>query len=857
MVATAPLVRTAPPLGTRAGESSARPELRALTSLRFFAALAVVVHHLQGSGLFPSGGHTLGSAGVTFFFVLSGFVLTYGYLGRIRCPRDAASFLHRRFARLWPLHAVTLAVSAWQIHRILGVPFADSSSTLLMNLAMLHAWSGEPGGATSYNGPSWSISDEWFFYAVFPFVGLLLSRFGRGATTRKLAIGGVLVWGSLAVATLAIAAHLPPAEVQRWFYLFPPVRLLDFVVGCLFGAAMLRSSTARSARHATRLEALAIAAFAAALVFSPMLPAWGTKSMYWIPPSIALIWAFSSGRGIMSRVVACSPLRVLGEASYSLYMWHMVIIVQVVRLRPTELAASAPALLGLLLLLASIAISLLSWRLVERPARRLLLGQVRVPSPRTVGRWSRAHLGLVTFVVAYAVVMTWSLRIGPLPAWFDAGGYWMTHGVFQRGDAFSLSAWPNPLRGYLLPLVGYLIGNGSVYLGIPDWVALRFVYGGVFVALPTILVPLFVERAFDVRMGILQRLGLVVLFVAFWRGYALFSLSDLVSLALALGAGIAMLGVIMPGSRAGAVRRSWFVTGLLFAAALNVRPSFQVLLPVAMAIGVVWAVRNRRLLDPLIAPVWLLLAVAIVMAPQVAANRAHDRPLNPLHFETEEGRDLYWLLLDFGFRFPKYMTNVGDPAFEQGGVAASDPYGEALYAELAACCTDPAVGTFTYGTYGRFVLEHPLQVTKVYVQHLFNGLDLWHESPYLDRVLPLSTPFRVANWTVLFAALVIGIRRIACARSRGRWLREHWAGVAYSMGILLTVALSIPGSVETRYYLPLHVVAYVLVVTGIRPRIPTRLSRRHLLWLGLLPLYAAWIWLALDQGNDVASRLYS
>lgn len=88
-----------------------RDRLPSLTGLRFWAALLVVLYHLttQVGTIQPVSAMVMyGRTGVTFFFVLSGFVLAWTYSGR---PIPVLVFFWRRFARLWPLVAVTGVIS--------------------------------------------------------------------------------------------------------------------------------------------------------------------------------------------------------------------------------------------------------------------------------------------------------------------------------------------------------------------------------------------------------------------------------------------------------------------------------------------------------------------------------------------------------------------------------------------------------------------------------------------------------------------------------------------------------------------------------------------------------------------------
>src|SRR5690606_19338591 len=149
-------------------------DIRPLTSLRFLAALWVVVY-LMWPNLAVGGMPALaakGYLGVELFFVLSGFILSHVYLQAFGEKRFGyRGFLWARIARVYPLHLFTLfGVMALGLAATAAGMAIDSGilswKTLLPNLLMVHAWgfAGEAG----WNHPSWSISAEWFAYLTFP-----------------------------------------------------------------------------------------------------------------------------------------------------------------------------------------------------------------------------------------------------------------------------------------------------------------------------------------------------------------------------------------------------------------------------------------------------------------------------------------------------------------------------------------------------------------------------------------------------------------------------------------------------------------------------------------------------------------
>src|ERR1035437_8376884 len=168
-----------------------RRDFPALTGLRFFLALWVILHHLTGPGqkleatalLLPHGLFTLirgGYQAVTTFFVLSGFVLTRSYAATVWTRRNTLRYALGRVARVYPVYLLSLAVVA---PFILADQTPDKPGYLAAHFLLVQAWLGAI--PVNWNTPAWSLSCEMFFDAVFP----LSALFTRRANWRGLAVG--------------------------------------------------------------------------------------------------------------------------------------------------------------------------------------------------------------------------------------------------------------------------------------------------------------------------------------------------------------------------------------------------------------------------------------------------------------------------------------------------------------------------------------------------------------------------------------------------------------------------------------------------------------------------------------------
>ncbi|HEY1689381.1 MAG TPA: acyltransferase [Solirubrobacteraceae bacterium] len=196
-----------------------------LTSLRGIAALAVFACHIWQYRIIGDFGIARrASCGVTFFFMLSGFVLVWASPLHDR----ALSFYRRRIARVYPSHLVTLGIAAIvpvvAVHR--GLVTAAISATLTQ------AWFSYPGYLYGMNGVSWSLSCEAFFYLCLPLALLLL----RGASRRAR-------W-TLALAWWGVAAALLVASALSWLSLpvtdsNPLIQIGVFLLGAVAGLEMM------------------------------------------------------------------------------------------------------------------------------------------------------------------------------------------------------------------------------------------------------------------------------------------------------------------------------------------------------------------------------------------------------------------------------------------------------------------------------------------------------------------------------------------------------------------------------------------------------------------------------------------
>lgn len=228
------------------GAAAPRVWMPSLSGIRWWAAIAVIIHHtlnaFVGTGFikldelstFSSGGYLA----VTLFFILSGFVLTWGW--KEKWAASAAGrrdFYKNRFARIYPLYLLCIPIYYWYVNHVLQnanahvTGKATVAEVLLVHSAIPYR---EYYGAQSL--VTWSLSCEAIFYALLPLILVKLWH----ASMRTIKIVGWLAAAWLVVLPVGVCLLVNSEEIRRGFELNPLFCGAQFLLGVCAGLAFRR-----------------------------------------------------------------------------------------------------------------------------------------------------------------------------------------------------------------------------------------------------------------------------------------------------------------------------------------------------------------------------------------------------------------------------------------------------------------------------------------------------------------------------------------------------------------------------------------------------------------------------------------
>ncbi len=369
--------------------------LHALTALRFFAAATIVLNHSSNVGLIPRGTFKpfLLFQAVSFFFVLSGFILAYVY-PHLETWTARGRFLRARFARVWPAHVTTLALTALIITNPIGYEHHGLWGWLRplgLNIAMLQSWFPFPRDYLAFNAVSWSISTEFGFYLMFP---LLIHRFARSwwwklPLTAALAV--LMIWLGNRPGVLPFARAVPD-QLDRvtavgLVYTSPLCRVFEFTLGMTV-ALLWRHTTARRLGKlaGTLLELAAIALMLANMFVAARFADWaatfprvGAAGQQWLQQGgtvcisfAILVYIMAREEGWISHALSAPLGVILGEISFSVYLMHQMLIKWYV-VHADQFLALSPWLVYAFYWALVLATSYLIWAAVERPLRKAIV----------------------------------------------------------------------------------------------------------------------------------------------------------------------------------------------------------------------------------------------------------------------------------------------------------------------------------------------------------------------------------------------------------------------------------------------------------------------------------------------------
>jgi peptidoglycan/LPS O-acetylase OafA/YrhL len=330
-----------------------------ITFTRFVAAMAIVISHFNKDLFlykirFIADIFLRANVGVSYFFILSGFIMIIAYHRKEKIGyRD---FYRNRVARIYPLYVVGLL-----LYFVTRYDFSFYKTFLY--LSGVQSWI--PGKALILNFPGWSISVEFLFYLLFPWLYNYLYSKGN----KSIWIIAVLIWiGTQVFSNLytnSLSYKGPHTDSHEFIHYFPLWHINEFLIGNLAGLFFVRNR--REKNHDLAIALLFIGILLS-LIFIPLNFHNGLMAVFFVP----VIYLISCNNGVISKVFSLKPLEFLGEISYAIYIIHIPVLYIVRSFLWDYFQVSESNVIFWIYILVLMFVSAVFYQFVEKPMRDYL-----------------------------------------------------------------------------------------------------------------------------------------------------------------------------------------------------------------------------------------------------------------------------------------------------------------------------------------------------------------------------------------------------------------------------------------------------------------------------------------------------
>lgn len=335
-----------------------KKSLTSIQALRFFAAFMVVVHHAVNE-LFPRAEFPqarsihdffyFGAAGVQIFFVISGLVMVYASRSLFQNEGSWKTFLYRRIVRIYPLYFICLLANI--VLRSLWPTVAQEGPAALIGTLLLL-----PIDGFKIIVPAWTLSYEMYFYLVFALVLVLPMRSALVCISAFF----VLCIGAARV------LHLPTGTALTELISNPI--LLDFLAGAWLGWLLIRFPALHlPAGLSITVLVASVAALIGNVFVSDVIPYMISFGI----PSVLIVASCVFLERSGTWTAAFERLQTLGDASYSLYLIHMLVVILLAPLASVTSVASF-GIWVVIMSAASLICGLLLYYFIEQPLLRMM-----------------------------------------------------------------------------------------------------------------------------------------------------------------------------------------------------------------------------------------------------------------------------------------------------------------------------------------------------------------------------------------------------------------------------------------------------------------------------------------------------
>lgn len=412
----------------------------------------------------------------------------------------------------------------------------------------------------------------------------------------------------------------------------------------------------------------------------------------------------------------------------------------------------------------------------------------------------------IAFISGIVVILFYGLYRDKIELIYDSAWYCgIADGVIDAAG-IHIEKFPKTFRGALLPI--YLQFLNLSPLGIyTGWIITMAILGS---SLFSVLLPgVITDEGINNCKRTIGCIVSIIIYIYVWGDLIVYPLSDFFAFFF-IATSVYFAKRLINGHTMNLLEISFtaFLVGVSSYIAYNTRAAYLYGILILVLFVICCKIREKRYKETIVIAFACILGSFLIATPQCLINYncegVYSWRIYTENFDSSSSNNLQMQQVTWGIHFPRYETYVGAPeGYPSPGIYFKDATGDRIIE-----CENISPDSFSIQKWFGIVLRHPLDMISIYTRHLINAMTpLWTEL-YIREINTNKIPVILLSFVIWFVCSVSILQRILSKNVNGKSMLL--AGALY-----VPAALQIIGAVETRFFLPIYLLAYSYFALGV------------------------------------------
>lgn len=419
--------------------------------------------------------------------------------------------------------------------------------------------------------------------------------------------------------------------------------------------------------------------------------------------------------------------------------------------------------------------------------------------------FKKSSFTLIPFTTSLVIFMIYCIIKNNTTFYYDSSYYWSLSSNFYVNNQFSLTKFfPQSIRGYFLPFLLFVAKSLGNLIFKNEFIGLWLLNSTSFSIILTILFEIFIKKhCISMKKNIISSIIFSLLIIAFYRWMLIYPLSDNIALMLFL---LAIFCSIKQFNNNIINNIKYIFIGYLLYACYNTRPAYLISIIIFVCIWAVFNIKNKlRCIKNII---FILLGFFIAAFPQSIINNIHLQTYSPLvTFSYGGSKNLNLAQLYYGLYMNSYQTTIAPlHNYPVPGVASINKTGQIIIG-----MENITADNISYLAIIRLIFKYPFEMIGIYFSHLTRLLFVLDSDGYIKNMNKNLSLIFFINSIIIYLTGMFILTLKHEENGLLRRLKNIDKKYLYFLCPAISAILIIPGAVESRFFIYVHVIIYFIL----------------------------------------------